>query len=102
MTEPFTRQRLDYLKTEAGANCRDGDPVEWSLTVAEAHALIAMAERLLQVEPVVDAVLATEAQLSACPLRGCAWDEYPRRHRHDCPLVTSGLSPEFTKEGDRR
>lgn len=45
---------------------------------------------------VVDAVIARERHLSACPL-GCPWDEYPLRHGPECALVLAGFATTTTR-----
>jgi hypothetical protein len=58
----LTRERLAELRLEASQNTRPTKPVEWSLTVAEAQALVAMAARCVSEETMRKLAVAIEAQ----------------------------------------
>lgn len=96
MTEPFTREQLAEMRLYLAGDRHVQAAQSINVGLPEYLRLIAMAERLLQVEPVVEWMLGKHI----CP--GCDGCEHRNReqpHREDCQLVTSGL---VTKEGDRR
>jgi hypothetical protein len=64
----LTRERLAELRREANQNTRPSKPVEWSLTVAEAQALVAMASRAVSVETLRKLAEATRADVAWAPM----------------------------------
>lgn len=91
MSAPYTREELADMRERAEAG--------WSVGTPTLLRLIAMAERLVQVEPVVERCIRDCEVERLCWFCGFVVAERLVEHDDDCPLVVAEL---LTKEGERR